>query len=50
MRTKVYINGLGHMTLMDGCQAYIWMKPLIKQKSAVLQTWHVASGIQALQS
>ena len=44
--TKVYINGQGHMTKMAARPIY--GKTL--KMSCDLETWHVASGNQALQS
>ena len=50
--TKVYINVPGHMTKMAAMPIYgKTLKNLLQnQKSYDLETWHVASGIQALQS
>ena len=51
--TKVYINGPGHMTKMADMPIYGKnLKNLLlqNQKSYDLETWHVASGTQALQS
>ena len=51
--TKVYINGPGHMTKMAAMPIYGKnLKNLLLQnhKSYDLETWHVASGTQALQS
>ena len=51
--TEVYINGLGHMTKMAATPIYVkTFKNLLlqNQKSYYLETWHVASGTQALQS
>ena len=51
--TKVYINGPGHMTKMAAMPIYgKTLKNLLlqNQKSYDLETWHVASGTQALQS
>ena len=51
--TKVYINGPGHMTKMAAMPIYGKnLKKLLLQnhKSYDLETWHVASGTQALQS
>ena len=51
--TKVYINGTGHMTKMAATPIYGKnLKNLLlqNQKSYDLETWHVASGTQALQS
>ena len=51
--TKVYINGPGHMTKMAAMPIYGKnLKNLLFQnhKSYDLETWHVASGTQALQS
>ena len=45
--TKVYINGLGHMTKMAAMPIYGKnLKKLLlqNQKSYDLETWHVASG------
>ena len=50
--TKVYINGPGHMTKMAAMPIYgKKLKNLLLQnhKSYDLETWHVASGTQALQ-
>ena len=50
---KVYINGPGHMTEMAAMSIYSkTFKNLLLQnhKSYDLETWHVASGTQALQS
>ena len=50
--TKVYINGPGHMTNMAARPIYgkNLKNPLLQnQKSYDLETWHVASGTQALQ-
>ena len=50
---KVYINGLGHMIKMAAMPIYgKTFKYLLFQihKSYDLETWHVASGTQALQS
>ena len=50
--TKVYINGLGHMTKMAAMLIYGKnLKNLLLQnhKFYDLETWHVASGTQALQ-
>ena len=52
--TEVYINGPGHMTKMAAMPIY--GKNLKKSSSPEpevlydLETWHVASGSQALQS
>ena len=51
--TKIYINGPGHMTKMAARPIYgKTLKNLLlkNQKSYDLETWHVASGAQALQS
>ena len=51
--TKVYINGPGHMTKMAAMPIYGKnLKNLLlqSQKSYDFETWHVASGTQALQS
>ena len=51
--TKVYINGPGHMTKLAAMPIYgknLKNLPLQNQKSYDLETWHVASGTQALQS
>ena len=51
--TKVYINGPGHMTTMAAIPIYgKYLKNLLlqNQKSYDLDTWHVASGTQVLQS
>ena len=52
--TKVYIKGPGHMTKMAAMPIYgkNLKKNLLlqNQKSCDLETWHVASGTQALQS
>ena len=51
--TKVYINGLGHMTKMAALRIYGKnLKNLLhqNQKSYDLETWHVASATQVLQS
>ena len=51
--TKVYINGPGHLTKMAAMPIYMVkiLKNLLQnQKSYDLETWHVASGTQALQS
>ena len=52
--TKVYINGPGHMTKMAAMPIYSTknFKNLFlqNQKSYDLETWHEASGTQALQS
>ena len=52
--TKVYINGgPGHMTKMAAMPIYgKTLKNLLlqNQKSYDFETWHVASGTQALQS
>ena len=50
--TKVFINGPGHMTKMAAMPIYGKnLKNLLQnQKSYDLETWHVASGTQALQS
>ena len=48
--TKVYINGLGHMTKMAAMPIMVkTFKNLLLQnrKSYDLETWHVASGTQA---
>ena len=51
---KVYINGPGHMTKMAAMPIYGGknLKNLLlqNQKSYDLETWHVASETQALQS
>ena len=47
---KVYINGPGHMTKMTAMPIYIKNLLLQIHKSYYLETWHVASGTQALQS
>ena len=49
--TKGYINGPGHMTKMAAMPIYGKnLKNLLQnQKSYDLETWHVASGTQALQ-
>ena len=52
-RTKVYINGPGHMTKMAAMPIYgKTLKNLLLQnhKSYDLETWHVALGTQALLS
>ena len=43
--TKVYISGPGHMTKVK-----TFKNLLQNQKSCYLETWHVASGTQVLQS
>ena len=51
--TKVYINGPGHMTKMAAMPIYgknLKHFLLQNQKSYDLETWHVASGTQALRS
>ena len=51
--TKVYINGLGHMTKMAAMPIYGEnLKNLLlqNQKSYDLETWHVSLRTQALQS
>ena len=51
--TKVYINGPGHMTKMAAMPIYSKsLKNLLlqNQMSNDLETWHVASVTQALQS
>ena len=51
--TKVYINGPGHMTKMAAMPIYgKHLKNLLlqNQMSYDLETWHVASVTQALQS
>ena len=51
--TKRYINCPGHMTKMAAMPIYgKTLKNLLlqNQKSYDLETWHVASGTQALQS
>ena len=50
--TKVYINGPGHMTKMATMPIYgkDLKKLLQNQMSYDLETWHVASVTQALQS
>ena len=51
--TKVYIDGPGHMTKMAAMPIYGKdLKNLLLQnyESYDLETWHVASGTQALQS
>ena len=51
--TKVYINGPGHMTKTAAMPIYGKnLKNLLlqNQKNYDLETWHVASGTQALQS
>ena len=52
--TKVYINGPGHMTKMAAMPVYgkNLKKNLLLQNqlSYDLETWHVASGTQVLQS
>ena len=51
--TKVYINSPGHMTKMADMPIYGKnVKNLLLQnhKTYDLETWHVASGTQALQS
>ena len=51
--TKVYINGLGHMTKMGAMPFMVkTFKNLLlhNQKSYALETWHAAFGTQALQS
>ena len=50
--TKVYINGLGHMTKMAAMPIYGKnLKNLLQnQKSYDLETWHVSLGTQAQQS
>ena len=50
----IYVNGSGHMTKMAATLIY-GKKPvenllLRNQKSYDLETWHAASGTQALQS
>ena len=59
MGTKVYINGPGHMTKMAAMPIYgknikksssPEPEVLQNQKSYDLETWHVASETQALQS
>ena len=49
---KVYINSPGHMTKMAAMPIYgNYLKTLLlNQKYYDLETWHVASGTQALQS
>ena len=49
-RTKVYINGPGHMTKMAAM--LITLKDLILQNHSAncLETWYVASGSVVLQS
>ena len=55
-RTKVYINGPGHMTkmaatLINGKNLNKSSSPEpVCQKAYDLETWHVASGTQSLQS
>ena len=49
--TKVYINGPGHMTKLAAMPIYgknLKNILLQNQKSYDLETWHVASGTQAL--
>ena len=51
--TKVYKNGLGHMTKMAATPIYgknFKNIPLQKQKSYDLETLHAASGAHVLQS
>ena len=51
--TKVYMNGPGHMTKMAAMPIYGKnLKNLLfqNQTSYDLETWHVASGTQTLQS
>ena len=50
--TKVCINGPGHMTKMACPYMAKTLKNLLlqNQKSYDLETWHVASGTQALHS
>ena len=51
--TKVYINGLGHMTKKVAMPIYGKNHKnllLQNQKSFDLETWHVASGTKALRS
>ena len=51
--TKVYINGLGHMTKMAAMPIYgknLKNILLQNQMSYDLETWHVASGTEGLQS
>ena len=49
--TKVCINGPGHMTKMAAMPIYgKTFKIIQNQKSYDLETWHAASGTQALQS
>ena len=47
---KFYINGVGHMTKMAAAPIYMEKNLLQNQKSYDLETWHAASGTQALQS
>ena len=51
-RTKVYKNGPGHMTKMAAMPIYgkNLLNILQDHKSNDLETWHAASGTQALQS
>ena len=48
---KVCINGPGHMTKMAPCPYMVktFKNLLQNQKSYDLETWHAASGTQALQ-
>ena len=48
--TKVYINGLGHMTKMAARPIYGKNIFFQNRKSYDLETWHVASGTPTLQS
>ena len=50
--TKVYINGPGHMTKMATTPIYgkTFKTLLQNQKSYDLETWHAASGTQALRN
>ena len=48
--TKVYINDQGHMTKMAAMPIYNKNLLLQNHKSYDLETWHVISGTQALQS
>ena len=52
MGTKVYMNGPGHMIKMAATPINVKkpFKNLENQKSNDLETWHVASGTEALQS
>ena len=51
--TKVYINGPGHKTKISAMPMYgknLKILFLQNQKSYDLETWHVVSGTEALQS